>query len=207
MARQNVVIAMIGTNGTGKTSVTKEIASIWKASRPKQNILAFDVHEQLLDITDFRIKRNNNWAKAIDDRFRGALVILDDYKLLVETYTPTEFMKDLFINRRHSDNDYIYSCHSPSDVLPQIIPYTTHFYIFYSSITQGKFKERLPNSDMLMAASSYVNRYCSLHGRGLHKNDPLYNGQGFPYFIVEPGNKTQPVKAFNMNKPLYINPS
>lgn len=217
--RRSALIGMIGANGTGKSTVTKEIANYWKASRPPMRVqngiiynarVVFDIFGQMIDITDFGIRRDTGWAKTIDSKVKSSLVILDDYKLLVEGYVPTDGMIDLFINRRHSDLDYIYSCHSPSSVIPQIIPYTTHFYIFYTKTIQGVFKERMPFSDLLITACSLVNKYVSIHGMGMHPSDPQFNGpvnkgQKFPYCIVDTDKSK--VTAVNMNKPLVINPT
>lgn len=217
--RRSALIGMIGTNGCGKTTITKEVANIWRASRPPLRVqngivynarMVFDVWGQMRDITDYGIRRDSGWAKTIDEKVKSSLIILDDYKLLVEGNVPTKGMVDLFINRRHSDLDYIYSCHSPSSVIPQIIPYTSHFYIFYTKTLQGVFEKRMPFSDLLITASSYVNKYVSVYGMGMHPdhvefNGPKNKGQRFPYCIVDTDKGT--IDAINMNRPLIINPS
>ena len=184
--RKNFVFCIIGTNGTGKTTVEKEIISIWRASRPTGKVIAFDEFDQLAGLVDFKILRTKDWALHVNEKVRNSLIVLDDYKNLIEGYTPSIGMRELFVNRRLNNNDYIYSCHSPIQVLPQLVPYTTHFYIFYTKATIGTFSDRLDHSNSLIAASSYVNKYVDINGYGLHPLDPDFRsaknkGQMFPY--------------------------
>lgn len=199
--RKNFVIGMIGANATGKTSITKEIVSDWKNSRPGQMVVGFDQHRQLGDLIDFYINPDDkDWAYHIWKKCKNCLVIMDDYKALVPNYVPTNGMRNIFIDRRHHNIDIIYSCHSPGNVIDMLTDFTTHYYIFHTKNTEGKFKDKMPNAELCIAASRAVNKYTSLYGLGKHQLDREYSGQKFPYIIAN--TETQKLTAVNMHNKL-----
>lgn len=199
--RKNFVIGMIGANGTGKTSITKELVSDWRISRPNQKVIAFDQHRQFDGLVDFFINpEDKDWAWHIWKKVKNSLIILDDYKALVPNYVPTNGMRQIFIDRRLNNNDVIYSCHSPGNVIDMLTDFTTHYYIFHTKNTEGKFKDKMPNAELCIAASRAVNKYTSLYGLGQHKSDPHFSGQHFPYIIAN--TETQRLLAVNMHNKL-----
>lgn len=189
--RKNFVIGMIGANGTGKTTITKEMVVDWRNTRPNFAVVGFDPHRQLGGLIDFHINPDDKeWAVHVWKKSKNTLQVWDDYKGLVPFYVPTLGMRQIFIDRRHNNTDIIYSCHSPGNVIDMMTEYTTHYYIFHTKNIEGKFKDKMPNAELCIAASRAVNKYVSMHGLGKHKLDPAFNlppnnGQGFPYIIVE----------------------
>lgn len=199
--RKNFVIGMVGANGTGKTSITKEIIEGWRHSRPRQSVIGFDQHSQLGSLIDFYINPDDkDWAYHIWKKCKNSLIILDDYKALVPNYIPTNGMRQIFIDRRHFNNDVIYSCHSPGNIIDMLTDFTTHYYIFHTKNTEGKFKDKMPNAELCIAASRAVNKYTSMYGLGKHENAPDFSGQKFPYIIAN--TESQKLTAINMHNKL-----
>lgn len=196
--RKNFVMGLIGANGTGKTSVTKEMVKDWRSSRPNQSVIGFDQHRQFDGLVDFYINPSDkNWAIEVWRKCKNSLIILDDYKALVPNYVPTPGMREIFIDRRLNNNDVIYSCHSPGNVIDMLTDFTTHYYIFHTKNTEGKFKDKMPNAELCIGASRYVNKYTAIYGLGQHPNAPNFLGQKFPYIIAN--TETQRLTAVNMH--------
>lgn len=200
-SRNNFVIALIGANGTGKTTNEIEMIQKWRTSRPKEKVIGYDPHKQLGSLIDFHINSyDKNWAAHIHSKCRNSLIVLDDYKGLLPNYIPGPGMRDMFIDRRFHNNDFIYSVHSPSNIIEMLIDYTTHYYIYYTSNTEGRFRDKMPNAELCIAASRAVNKYVSMYDFGKHPNDPEFKGQKFPYVIVDV--KHRKLTAVNMHNKL-----
>jgi len=201
MSRKNFVKCLLGANGSGKTTEEIEIIQLWKQSRPNGKVIGYDPHRQLGSLIDFHINSDDfNWAKHIHSKCRNSLIVLDDYKGLLPNYIPTPGMRDMFIDRRFHNNDFIYSVHSPGNIIEMLFDYTTQFHIYYTSNREGKFKDKMPNSEICIAASRYVNKYVSLYGMGKHPLSAEFKGQKFPYIIVDV--LTQKLTAVNMHNKL-----
>lgn len=199
--RKNVVIGMIGANGTGKTSVTKEIIADWRAANPNKIVVGFDQHYQLQGLIDFYINADDkDWAWHVWKKCKNCFIVLDDYKALVPNNVPTNGMRQIFIDRRLNNNDVIYSCHSPGNIIPMLTDFTTHYYIFHTKNSEGKFQDRMANAELCIGASRAVNKYVTMHTFGKHRNAPDYAGQDFPYIIAN--TETQRLKAINMHQKL-----
>lgn len=198
LTRPNFVIGIIGANRTGKTVTEEEIIHLWKQSRPTQKVIGYDPQRKLQHLIDFNINPDDkNWGVAIWQKCRNSLIVLDDYKGLTPNYVPTPGMRQMFIDRAYHNNDYIYSCHSPNNIMEMLTDYTTKYYIFHTKNTEGKFKEKMANAEFCIGAARTVNKYVSLYGVGKHPNDPEFKGQKFPYMIVDTEN--QKIKAINMH--------
>lgn len=218
---KNFVIALIGFNGSGKSTIEKQIIRDWKKSRleykkklelqgysgysPK--VHGYDPQKQFKNYFDsFIDMEDKNWALDVFNNKRNSLIILDDYKGLLagedgkEKNTPSPGMRQMLVDRRDHNNDFIYSCHSPSNILNILVEYTTHYYIFYLQATDEKFDDKIPIAGICIKASKYVNAYVKKYGMGEHPNSPDYQGQGFPYFKINA--LTGNAIAVNMNKPL-----
>lgn len=201
MKRKNVVIGLIGANRTGKTVTEFELAQNWKYAKPSQKIIGYDPQRQLTELIDFHINPDEkNWALHIWKKCTNSLIVMDDYKSLVPNYIPTPGMRQMFIDRCYHNNDYLYSCHSPGNIMDMLTEYTTHYYIFHTKNTEGKFKDKMPNSELCIGASRAVNKYVSLYGLGKHPKDPDFRGQRFPYIIVN--TESQKLTAVNMHQKL-----
>lgn len=211
------IVALIGMPGCGKTTKEEEDIKEWIRYNPKGLIYGFvpDPNSVLKKyITNPIEKYNPNWALELAG-VTNSLFVLDDYVGLMmseagkQTYIPTPGMTDLFTAARYSGNDIMYSCHGPKAIIPQLAQYTTHYRIYKTSVDEGTFDKRMAGSAKLQKAAKMVNAYCEMIGnKGYHPNDPRYNGQDFPYvvvdglsFVTKPHNmKRDMFKKFIVNK-------
>lgn len=199
--RSNFIFGFIGVNKTGKSSTVLEIAKAWKKNNKKKKIWAYDpqrifyaskIIDKFLDIS------SENWASECCE-LRNGLLIIDEIKLLMPNpqHTPKEVSR-LLINCFFWNLDIIFTTHNPS-LIPEIFSfYTTHLFIFLTFTKSGGFSKKTPNSYLNEKAGSTVNKYVSIHGRGKHKEDINYEGQDFPFAIVD--NENQKINYINMNK-------
>lgn len=214
MSRPNYVIGIVGANGTGKSTITKELIDIWTQSRYQLGLKAqiykntvygsritFDPQFQFGQYSDYFIKIDPNWAKEIDLRVRDSLITLDDYRILVKNPTASGELRDLFINRKYQNNDYIYSCHAPANIIRELDYFTTHYYIFFTMSVASRFEEKMDDAKLCIDANNMVNKYVSMKGIGKHPLDPEFNGQCFPYVIVN--RLTGTLDSVNMDQSLF----
>jgi hypothetical protein len=199
--RTNFLMGFIGTNRTGKSATARMVAEEWRKSRPDNYIVAsFDPQGRFADLSDFIIKPDDkDWAKRLC-KLRNALVILDDYKIINPNNVPVAGLENLIYYRAHYNIDIMYICHNPFLILNYLTYFTTHYYIFYTQATDGRFESKIPNAQLCLSASRYVNKYVLVHGRGAHPKSPEYKGQAFPYMVVDCEN--QKLRAYNMSREL-----
>lgn len=152
--RQNTVIGIIGGNATGKTRLIKELI---KKSNGNEEVYCFDPNGGLKDCYTQKIECDMEWAVNINKKAKNSLVVLDDFKNLTPNYIPTPMMRDLFINRRYHNNDYIYALHNYSDIMKMLTYFTTHYYIFPTK-TINPVSNKALNSELIQCAIDVVNR-------------------------------------------------
>ena len=175
--RNNFLIGFIGTNRTGKSSLAKKVAEMWRLKYPSQTVMSFDPQDNFGEITDIFIDiEDSEWPyKAL--KLRDALLILDDYKLINDIDRPIKGLSKLMAYRAKYNIDIIYVCHNPALVLNLLTYYTTHYYIFLTQAQEDGFKKKIPNYTLCNNASRMVNEWVSKFGRGEY---PV-----FPYAIID----------------------
>lgn len=188
------VAAIIGMPGCGKTTKEEELIKQWIQHNPKGLIYGFvpDPRSVLKKYVQIPIEKyNTNWALELAG-VSNSLFVLDDYVGLMmsekgkQQYVPTPGMTDLFMAARYSNNEIIYSCHGPGAVIPQLAQYTTHYFIYKTSVDEGSFDKRMAGCAKLEKSAKMVNAYCEMIGnKGYHPNDQRYTGQDFPYIVVD----------------------
>ena len=196
VGRLNFLMAFIGHNRTGKTSIALDIAKKWKASRPEgsNTVICFDPQHKFDEVMDFEIElADTNWAYNLL-KFRNSLVILDDYRILNSKNIPDKGVLELLQFRNEYNIDMIIICHNPALLINIFTYFVTHYYIFYTMVQVGSFEKKIPNYELCMAASNLVNTYVQAHGRGDYADGKML----FPYVVVE--NETEVVTAYNMTK-------
>jgi len=196
--RLNFLKGFIGTNRTGKSSIARDIADIWKSSRDERyNVITFDPQRRFADISDKGIDiEDEMWAVKLL-REKNCLVILDDYRMINPGDKPIKGLPGLLYKRADNNMDIIYICHSPALVLNLFTYMTTEYYIFHTLSTDGSFKKKIPNYHLCITAVNEVNKYVRRNGRGEHAKSSDYSGQGFPYIIVN--TEDHKLSAVNMD--------
>lgn len=198
--RHNFVYGFFGVNRTGKSSVAHYVAESWRKARPsdKFRVVSHDPQKRFGDITNLYIDpEDETWAERCLE-LRNSLLILDDFKLLNLKNTPVKGLQSLLYYRAEHNIDIIYIMHNPALALNLLTYFTTHYYIFLTHSQEGSFQKKIPNYRLCQAASVQVNEYVRKYGKGMHKKDPEYDGQGFPYMIVDC--EKQDLKGVNMDK-------
>lgn len=187
--RRNFCSGFIGTNRTGKSSIARLMAKMWKKANPGKKVMAFDPQDQFTEVADDFIDiEDRNWpVKALE--LRNGLLILDDYRLINEQDKPVKNFGRLLSFREHYNIDIIYICHNPRLVINLLTYFTTHYYIFYTNATEGSFKDKIPNYSLCYNASVFVNAYVNQVGRGDYPK--------FHYVVID----TEKQKMFPQNMP------
>ncbi len=203
-------VGLIGAPGCGKTTKEEELIKQWIRDHASGLLYGFvpdPISVLIKYITNWIEKGNSNWAIPLLGVL-NSLFVLDDYVGLMmsekgkQVYIPTPGMTKLFMDRRFSGNDIIYSCHSPIAVIPQLAQYTTHYVIYKTNTDEGTFDKRMQGSAKLRKAAKMVNAYCEMIGGvGFHPNDPKYRGQGFPHIILD--TTTWVATPVNMKRELF----
>jgi len=160
--RENFMKGLIGTNKTGKTAVTKQIAIGWGEDKDESyTIIGFDPRRQLQDICDSFIYITDSDEEIISkiDSTRNALIILDDYRILHEEDKVRPWLLYLLQQKDGYNIDIVYSCHNPELVINKLTYFTTHYYIFYTQVQEGGWRKKIPNYTTCIAVSNYVNKY------------------------------------------------
>lgn len=218
--RTNFIHGFIGVNKTGKSSTMREIAESWHDSRDPeltgriedekysivandpQNIFGKQVDEKGVEIkkglVDLYIDLEDpDWALRCCE-LRNCCLILDEIRQLMPTGRSPKGMLTLFSQSFYNNVDIMWAVHNPLLAPDAATSYTTLYSIFLTFAQEGSFKRKMPNYTLCTVASTQVNEYVRKYGRGKHKLDPDYEGQGFPHIIVNCEKQT--LQAINMSK-------
>lgn len=190
--RLNFLWGFIGTNRTGKSTVACALAEQWKEARPDGIVMAFDPQHKFDTVKDFDIRpEDSNWANECL-KLRNALIVLDDYRLINRPNVSVPGFLELMHYRSEYNIDIIYITHNPKLVINDLTYYTTHYTLFFTQAQEGSFEKKIPNYQMVLAASRLINKYVKIHGRGTYPN--------FPYVLVD--TEKEKIQAVNMEKQL-----
>lgn len=146
--------------------------------------MAFDPQNNFLKLADkfIYITQSKTWgAEAV--KLRNALLILDDYRLLLPKSQASQELAELLAFRAQWNIDIIYICHSPALVLNILTYYTTHYYIFYTLAQKNSFEKKIPHYELCETARNYINKYVRFHPE--HKG----NYPNFPHIVVDAMNE------------------
>ena len=179
---------ILGTNGTGKSVTAREVAKLWKQSRPHDDIMAFDPTDSFRGVANKFIYPHEDWYdKALG--LRNALLILDEVRILHSSNIADRRLLELLSMRREYSIDIIYIVHNPKLVLEILTYYTTRYFIFYTQSRYGSFKDKMPNYAICHGASTFINKYVTRNGRGDYPN--------FPYMVVD--NEKESINGINID--------
>lgn len=188
--RKPFIWCLLGKSHSGKTVTARQIATEWKESRSGTNVfvVSFDQQKQFTDLTDISInKKDKDWAILLQTKdkfgnyiFQGSLLILDDYRGLLESNSMDMDFYDVLALRLF---DVIYITHSPNLILKGMQYWNSRISIFLNNSKASDFEEKIPQSIECQSASLVVNEYVRQLGgvdSDAYKN--LY--PDFPHAIV-----------------------
>lgn len=210
--RNNFIIGFLGVNKTGKSTTSKQLVSNWRSTRDisKFEIVGHDPQRMFHDPTGktFSYISKKNLIHT-GDKFcfrrlcerKNCLAIIDEMRMAAPNPRhPPEGMVEFFSQCFFNNVDIMWMAHNPKLVPETCTYYSTLYYLFKMYLKDGQFDDKLPCANLCNAGAKYVSKYVKQHGRGRHKNDPFYDGQGFPYAKVDVEKET--LKLINMNKPI-----
>jgi GTPase SAR1 family protein len=163
MSRKTHQIIIVGTNGTGKTTLLAELVKNANNTGRRALIITPDPVEwqNVEEIQpDSNLLRQNGFTgvrkivyysesetlKPISDHYFDGLLIFDDCRAYFGSQTlPT--LKNIFIRRRQYMRDIIIVGHGFTDIPPQYYTYTTMFILFKTVDNIIKRKNTISNFD------------------------------------------------------------
>ncbi len=173
------LFGIIGDNGTGKTVTAREIAIEWKSNRPGWDVVAFDPTDGFKGVANKFLDVDNWCQQALS--LRNSLLILDEFRILHPNDKVDANLRKLFAIRRFHNIDIIYIVHSPALVIEFLTYFTSKYFIYYTQITSGKFKRKIPNYASCQGGSTLINNYVSEFGKGEYNN----GNHTFPYVVID----------------------
>lgn len=203
-AGDNFIDGVMGVNKTGKSSTQKKVAQIWRDTHDSSmQIWGYDYQKKFGNLipsgNHIDIRNDKDWALKCC-KLRNGLLILDELKMGYKNpQHPPPGLETLFSQCCHWNLSILWSCHNPAQAPEVCTIHTNIYHIFLMYFKKRQFTEKIPNAWICITAANQVRKYVKLHGKGYHKLDPNYRGQGHPYIIVNMDNQT--TKAVNMNQP------
>lgn len=190
----SVSVLLIGTNGTGKSTILREI--LWSAaSGKKKKVIVLpsnpaettfeDVPEISLDDIDKFKSAKYQWGAVRvqcfdEDDFihvikdaRNCVFISDDFKFYLSKSVLKKDIMRAFIMRRHMRNDFYFAAHGFKQVPPMFFAYMDWFYIFRCRDNPKGHADKMLDANNLLDIITRVNNV------SVSKKDPWY------YEIIE----------------------
>ncbi len=178
--RLNILWGYVGTNRTGKSVTARKHAESWKRNNEGKTIVAFDPQKRFEGLYDIKINMDDeDWCLKLLP-LRNALIILDDYMLLlgdgIQLKAP-KGLKTLMSFRADWNIDIIYICHNPALILNILTFFTTQYFLFYTEVMDGSFQKKIPNYKLCINGQRLINKYVKTYGRGTYPK--------FPHVVVD----------------------
>lgn len=188
------IVMITGMHGAGKSTTAVELIRQYKSHNPISKVAAYDPLRRFDGLIDIKISKGkvDPWEKIWN--IENSLCVFYNYTDLCPTYVDEEGeinygvsprMLEFFSHLRYKNNSVILITQSAKKINLLLSNFVTHYYLFCSepgdTFTKAVYGYKKLNKEL-----SKVNEYCQkIGGFGRHKNDPDYNGQGFPRIIVD----------------------
>lgn len=200
--RSNFFNMYIGYNRTGKSVTAQSYANLWRISNPDGIIAGFDPQRRFDHLIDpqYKIQAGEKGWWAGHDRLkigkrpiheiRNALFIADDYRGMNRSHITSEDLYALMEFRAEYNVDIIMVCHSPALVIEGLMPYISHYYIFYTKGRKAKFEEKIENYIECQTAAEMMKGYIGEHpdfikNPGQFYDSTMHGKHRFPHIIVD----------------------
>jgi len=196
--RGSELIAIIGTNGTGKTVVARMLIEKFNAKRDRLNgtkkypanynkLIIYDPQHRFQDLLrkgDFEIKLNNkNWEKDVL-RYKSSLIVLDDYKELFRSNNLSDGFTDVMSARAESGLDIIFITWFPRYILPRLSQFINKYFLFKVNCKDKEYIDRINGEeDVVLNIKSSLNKEFKKYTPNEYSN--LYPNFPFVYFNAD----------------------
>jgi len=172
MQRIRYLTVIIGTNGTGKTSLIKKIISKFNQSGSRALLVTPDDAEYtylkdypLIDSKEFDFKNvrkhifePNHTFNAISNNYRKGAVFFDDCRSYIPNNLESEKeFRNILIRRRHKEIDVFIIAHGFTDIPPKIFTYVNKYIIFKTTDPIVKRKDTILNYEAVEKAVKRIN--------------------------------------------------
>jgi len=168
MTRKTKLIIILGTNGTGKTTLIEKFVN---AELDRVLVVTPDDRDWLhipniynIDIAKFdyigarrRIWQSKTDLSIISGKFRNGLIVFDDCRSYFKANLDIE-LHSLLIRRRQKQNDIIVAAHGFSEVPPKFFTFATEIILFKTLDNVIKRKDVLRNFEEMKQLQELVNR-------------------------------------------------
>ncbi len=171
---------IMGFNESGKSTLAKYLAKLWKSARPGMDVLAFDPQQNFGSVANKFMYEYEDWIeKALE--LRNGLLIMDDISILHTSNQMDKRLVRVFSMRPKTNIDIIYIIHGPKKMLEGLDLYTSDYFIFYTQAKKNDFRDKISDYEPCFAACNLVRRYIKNYGKGTYPDFPyihINNGSG-----------------------------
>lgn len=187
----NFVYCFIGYNRTGKTQKAIQIIKTWKDNNPNGKVIKFDPQNKMKDgggndtflyfsEKDFYrkiysvVQEASGETKYLPtwDKKDGCLLVLDEYKLLNPGHQLETWLATVMQFKAEWNLDIIYVCHSPRKIIPDMVTFTTHYFIFYTQVLDEVWESKITEYELCIKINNIMTAYRREFGRGKYPNFP-----------------------------------
>jgi ABC-type Mn2+/Zn2+ transport system ATPase subunit len=149
--RQVLFFIIVGTNGTGKTTLTKKLITGRKTLVVDPDGLEWS-HIPTIDIDEITLLRPEKSARIIAPdykdiieliNYRSGNLVLDDCRYYVRSRIE-EGVRQLLVRRRQKDVDIFAVAHSLNEVPPTFWTFATHLVLFKIKDNPQRLKQNIP---------------------------------------------------------------
>ena len=168
MPRTTKLIILLGTNGTGKTTLLSEFI---KNESKKTLVVAPDDKDwlniplianfQLSSLVYNGVRRHiweeNTDLEIISNRFQNGLLVFDDCRSYFSSGHLDKALHKLLIRRRQMQVDILVAAHGFSEVPPKFYTFATDIILFKTCDNIASRKNYIREYDKMLYAQSSVN--------------------------------------------------
>jgi chromosomal replication initiation ATPase DnaA len=177
--RDVVAWMFIGLNGKGKSTLLIEFMKQYKRSKPRNRVVVFDQNESVpINLYNEKLTLKN--YESLLTTARNTLFIIDDYRMIFYQDRPESFWHEFFGTRRMRNNDIIFSCHSPSEVMNFLARYIDKYFIWYTQ-DANTCDKKIAAAKTIMEAKAKVDA----HAQKISADDYMKRYPNFPHAVVD----------------------
>lgn len=149
--RQVLFFIIVGTNGTGKTTLTKQLINTRKTLVVDPDGLEW-AQIPTIDIQEITLLKEGKHARIIAPdykdiielvNYRNGNLVLDDCRYYVRSRIE-EGVRQLLVRRRQKDVDIFAVAHSLNEVPPTFWTFATHLVLFKIKDNPQRLKQNIP---------------------------------------------------------------
>lgn len=154
--RQVLFFIIVGTNGTGKTTLTKQLLTNRKTLVVDPDGLEWS-SLPTIDINEITLLKDGKKARIIAPDYKDIVelvnyqhgnLVLDDCRYYVRSRIE-EGVRQLLVRRRQKDVDIFAVAHSLNEVPPTFWTFATHLVLFKIKDNPQRLKQNIPKYEEL----------------------------------------------------------